>query len=147
MKVIQNPEHPRSLFLIAETPADEVLIAALRESGSHALQVHRVFTDAGYDEFIDGAARLGMKAEYVSAVLAEMQQFCVHGLRLDECHACYRERAEVLLRKTAEIEIMVPDCTCWLLKDAGNTQRLTTNGHVKECVVPQAEALGLKEAE
>lgn len=144
MKVIQHPEHPRSLFLVAETPADEVLVAALHESGHHALRVHRIFEDDTYDEFVDGKATWQGKAEHMSAVLAEMRQYCDHGRRLDECHVCHQKRVEECLRRTAEIEIMVPDCTCRMLEDAGNTHRLTKNGHVKECVVPQALALGLK---
>lgn len=155
MRIVQKPGNPMSIFLVAEDEREEVLVSALRESTA-SLQVHRMFSDDGYDEFVRDPAQNELDSEHVALeMLGEdadlWQQRCERHVgrgsvgfprhKKRECVECQQELEARELEKVVELEISVP-CACWPDCDRGPSYDKET-GHIKRCLVPRAKALGM----
>lgn len=155
VRIVQKPGSPMSIFLVAEDEREEVLVSALRESTA-SLQVHRMFSEDGYDEFIREPAQNELDSEHVALeMLGEhsdlWNQVCrEHPGRGSvgaprylrrECPRCQQELEARALEKVVELEISVP-CACWPDCDEGPSFNAKT-GHVRRCLIPRAKALGM----
>lgn len=151
MRIVQKPGHPMSIYLVAEDEREAVLVAALREHSS-SLQVHRLFSDEGYEEFVREPAQNELDAEHVALeVLGERpdqyEQLCRRHrgrgrLHRRECPECRYEVEAALVERAVELEIRVP-CACWPDCERGPSFDKET-GHIKRCLVPRAKALGME---
>ena len=149
MRVVQKEGRPQSLFLVAETEADEVLIAALRMHGR--VMVHSILEDEDYEDLVVDPAHEQADGKALEAALSGRSHYdatCYRHAEPDRgmperaCPQCRTAVEMDVLRRVAELEIAVP-CACGADPEPG-PQFDDATGHHKDCLVPRADALGLK---
>ena len=141
MKIVQMPNEPRVIYLMAETSEDKVIIESLHICKETSVKVSRVYEDEVGAKLVDGAAMLTAVTEYLSG---DPEALACHTCRVDrETHKvniCEEHRVkwqEKYLKTLAKIELTVP-CTCAGLEVYMESYNPQT-GHGKNCLVPILE--------
>jgi hypothetical protein len=139
LRIVQRPEHSHQFFLLAETDADRIFVAALRQSGRQALDVHTILPDDIYDEFVRNPATLRAVIDGESREFRCMD--CNFGRDRAHHKVCDRHRHEYereALQEVVEVEMLVP-CTC-MLAEEGDHGFNNQTGHMYGCL--RAKAIG-----
>lgn len=138
MKVVQMPDEPRIIYLMAETEEDKVVIESLHICKENSVKVSRVYEEEVGAKLIDGVAMFTAVTEYLSGdPEARACRTCRVNRDTHEVNICEPHRIkwqELYLKNLAKIELVVP-CTCAGLEAYMGSYNPAT-GHGKDCLVP-----------
>lgn len=141
MKISNKPEYPREFVLIAENEEEEIIVEALRISGTSAIEVHKIYEDDVYEELVQTPAFMAAMAEYLDR--NESMRSCpncnvnrdTHRIEICQEHRTPWELE--FLKKMVALKLKVP-CTCGLIEPDMPSYDPKT-GHSKYCLVPALE--------
>lgn len=137
MRILQRPEHPRQFFLLAETEADRIFVAALRQSGRQALDVHSILPDDIYEEFVRNPAKLRAVIDGESReIICPNCNFGRNRANYKVCDRHQHEYEREALQEVVEVEMLAP-CTC-MLAEEGDTGFNEKTGHLYGCLRAKA---------